>query len=167
MKKKGSSAQEPNAFSSFLLMHVNSCVLIHVKTQTVAFHDTFLIFERRKLDFERTHKIIPQISLEKLNILCKRCIFHHLDKNEILLLLFLWDFPLTLFVDYSNWRKLSRSPPIWWLALVFFLSPLVLLCDWGFKNNTSSVTNLFVCFLIKVEFQFWLTVLLVLLWNLL
>lgn len=85
MKKKGSSAQEPNAFSFFLLMHVNSCVLIHVKTQIVAFHDTFLIFERRKIDFERTHKIIPQISLERLNILCKRCIFHHLDKNEILL----------------------------------------------------------------------------------
>lgn len=40
----------------FLSMHVNSCVLIHVRTQIVVFPDTLLIFERRIIGFERTHK---------------------------------------------------------------------------------------------------------------
>lgn len=60
-------------FLDFLSMHVNSCALIHVKTQTVVVPDTLLIFERTITGFERTHKVIPQVltHLEGLNIPCK------------------------------------------------------------------------------------------------
>lgn len=94
----------PTVFPFFLLMHVNSCVLIDVKPQIAAFCDSFLIFERRKIDFERTHQVIPQVltHLEGLNILCKRCIFffffYYLDKSEILLSVSL---PLILSLNFS------------------------------------------------------------------
>lgn len=68
----------------FLSMQINSCVLINVKTQIVVFPDMLLIFERRIIGFERTHKIIPQVltHLEGLNIPHK-LFFYYLEKSEI------------------------------------------------------------------------------------
>lgn len=147
MKEKSRSDHSPTAFSLGVLILMPLIVVYWFRwKQIVAFHDTFKIFKRRKIDFERTQRITPQVVtlLEGLNILCKSCGFFLSGQK--------WNPPVCSLGERS-------SHPLYpcgdW-PLPSFLSPLVPWCE----LRPHSYCNSPFCFAIKVEFPFCLLLIL-------